>query len=199
MTFCDGGTATTCSICALFMFAGVITESAAFVIQLALDISDNVYAEIVDGRDGDAAAEQDAAVYKNVIANHGNIRTTYNLLKNVESIMTGIDTALKQRGAIRHLQVIDCINTTLVGNVANCSMPSCENPTKLCDGSFNYEYISQLEGGEYHNRTMGYLCILSRVAHTKLSHLLSPQLDVMGLTLMGMGKWTTAKISTLRN
>jgi len=86
---------------------------------------------------------------------HGNIIATHKLLLQVQTIVTGTYTGLKDKGAIRRLQVIDCINTTLVGYVDNCSKPSCENPTKLCDGSFNYEYISQLEGGEYHNRTMG--------------------------------------------
>ena len=155
------------------MLLGVITESATFGIQLALDISEQVNAEIVDGQDGDAAAEQDSAVYENVITIHGNVIATHTLLSQVRTIVSGFQTGASSR---RRLQVIDCTNTTLAGYVANCSKPSCENPTKLCDGSFNYEYISQLEGGEYHNRTMGYLCILSRAAHTKLSYLLSPQL-----------------------
>jgi len=118
----------------------------------------------VDKKDDDAAEEQDAAVYENVKTIHGNVISTHNLLKQVQAIVSGLKTSTTPR---RRLQVIDCINTTLVGYVDNCIKPSCENPTKLCDGSFNYEYISRLEGGEYHNRTMGYLCILSRVAHTK--------------------------------
>ena len=176
MSLCDAGIVTTCFSCAPLMLVGVISESATFACQLTLDMSDHVYAEIVDSKDGDAAAEQDAAVYENVITTHGNVIVTHNILKQVYTIVTGTNTGLKDKGVIRRLQVIDCINTTLAGYVDNCSKPSCENPTKLCDGSFNYEYISQLEGGEYHNRTMGCLCILSRAAHTKLSYLLSPQL-----------------------
>ncbi len=152
------------------------TEIAIFVVVLALDISEQVYAEIVDEHDDDAAKDQAAAVYENVITIHGNVYATHTLLSQVYTIVTGTNTGLKNNKVIRRLQVIDCINTTLAGYVDNCSKPSCENPTKLCDGSFNYEYISQLEGGEYHNRTMGYLCFLSRAAHTKLSYLLSPQL-----------------------
>ncbi len=176
MAVCDAGMATVCPICVYFMIVGVITESATFSVVLALDMSEHVYAEIVDGQDGDAAAEQDSAVYKNVITIHKNVYATHTLMSHVYDIVTGTNTGLKQKGFIRRLQVIDCTNTTLAGYVDNCSKPSCENPSKLCDGSFNYEYISQLEGGEYHNRTMGYLCILSRAAHTKLSYLLSPQL-----------------------
>ena len=162
-----------CPVCVPFGFLGSITENAIFAVVLALDISEHLYAEIVDGQDGDAAAEQDSAVYENVITIHGNVIATHNLLSQVQTIVSGLQTGASSR---RRLQVIDCTNTTLAGYVDNCSKPSCENPTKLCDGSFNYEYISQLEGGEYHNRTMGYLCILSRAAHTKLSYLLSPQL-----------------------
>ena len=162
-----------CPACIPFTVVNIVTETAKFAALLALDISEHVYAEMVDSQDGDAAEEQDSAVYENVITIHGNVIATHNLLKQVQIIVSGSQTGASSR---RRLQVIDCTNTTLAGYVDNCSKPSCENPTKLCDGSFNYEYISQLEGGEYHNRTMGYLCILSRAAHTKLSYLLSPQL-----------------------
>jgi hypothetical protein len=149
------------------MVLGLFTETATFALVLVMAISEHLYAEIVDGQDGDAAAEQDAAVYKNMIITHRNLGFTHNLLETVRTIVTGTDTGLRNKQVIRRLQVIDCINTTIVGYVDNCSKPSCENPTKLCDGSYNYEYISQLERGESHSRTMGFLCILSHVAHTK--------------------------------
>ena len=47
------------------------------------------------------------------------------------------------RLACYRMQVIDCTNTSL-GYFDNCGKPSCKNPMRLCDGSFNYEYISQL-------------------------------------------------------
>jgi hypothetical protein len=171
MSLCTVALVSSCPVCVPFGFLGSITENAIFAVVLALDISEHVYAEIVDGQDGDAAAEQDSAVYENVITIHGNVIATHNLLSQVRTIVSGLQTGASSR---RRLQVIDCTNTTLAGYVDNCSKPSCENPTKLCDGSFNYEYISQLEGGENHNRTIGYLCILSHVAQTKLSYLLSP-------------------------
>jgi hypothetical protein len=160
-----------CPVCMIFGIGKAIIENAKFALELAIDISEQVYKETVDSQDGDAAADQDSAVYENVITMFGNVIATHNLLSQVRTIVSGFQTGASSR---RRLQVIDCTNTTLAGYVANCSKPSCENSTKLCDGSFNYEYISQLEGGENHIRTMGYLCILSRVAHTKLSYLLSP-------------------------
>ena len=135
-----------CPVCIPFTAVDIITETAKFAILLALDISEHIYAEIVNGQNGAAAAEQESAVYENVITIHGNVIATFNLVSKVESIL-GAQTGASSR---RRLQVIDCINTTLVGYVDNCSKPSCENPTKLCNGSFNYQYISQLEGGEYH-------------------------------------------------
>ena len=152
-----------CPACIPVTAVEIITETAKFAALLALDISEHVYAEIVDSQDGDAAAEQDSAVYENVITIHGNVIATHNLLLQVQTIVSGSQTGASSR---RRLQVIDCTDTTLAGYVDNCSKPSCENPAKLCDGSFNYQYISQLAGGEYHNRTMGYLCILSCAAHT---------------------------------
>lgn len=135
-----------CPVCLPLTAVDIITETIKFAAVLALDISELLYAEIVDGQDDDAASEQDSAVYENVITIHGNVIATFNLVSKVESILGAQAGASPKR---RRLQVIDCINTTLVGYVDNCSKPSCENPTKLCDGSYNYEYISQLERGEY--------------------------------------------------
>jgi hypothetical protein len=146
MANCDVGVVTVCPVCSVPVVLGIITETLKFAAKLALDISEHVYAEIVDSQDDDAAAELDSAVYENVITIHGNVIATHNLLKQVQSIVSGAQTGASSR---RRLQVIDCTNTTLSGYVDNCSKPSCENPTKLCDGSFNYQYISQLAGGEY--------------------------------------------------
>ena len=136
-----------CGYCLIPMVLGLFTETATFALVLVMAISEHLYAEIVDGKDGDAAAEQDAAVYKNMIITHSNLGFIHTQLDNVYKIVSGSQTGASSR---RRLQVIDCINTTLAGYVDNCSKPSCENPTKLCNGSFNYQYISQLEGGEYH-------------------------------------------------
>jgi hypothetical protein len=166
MSSCDAGFFTFCPVCSIPVSFNFIATNLAFAVKVALDISEKVYEEIVDSQDSAATAEQDSAVYENVITIHGNVIAMHKNLDNVFKIVTGIDTGLKKKQVIRRLQVINCTNTTLSGYVDNCSKPSCENPTKLCDGSFNYHYISQLAGGEYHNRTMGYLCILSCAAHT---------------------------------
>ena len=73
-----------CPVCITFGIGGAITETAKFAIVLAIDISEQVYKETVDSQDGDAAADQDSAVYENVITIHGNVIATHNILKNVE-------------------------------------------------------------------------------------------------------------------
>jgi hypothetical protein len=153
MSSCDTGLVTVCQVCSIPVIFEVVTENAAFALLLAMDVSEHLYGEIVDGQDGDAAAEQDTAVYENVITIHGNILTTHNDLLKVLTIVSGMKPKID---SLRRLQLADCTNTTL-GYVDNCSKPSCENPTRFCDGSLNYGYISQLEGGEIHNRTTGYL------------------------------------------
>jgi hypothetical protein len=118
----------------------------------------------VDYQDDAATDELHSAVYENVITIHGNIITTHNMLSNVLTIVSGIKQKTDRLARCR-MQVIDCTNTSL-GYFDNCSKPSCKNPTRFCDGSFNYEYISQLEGGKNHNATMGCQCIQSCMAHT---------------------------------
>jgi hypothetical protein len=120
------------------------TEIGIFITQLASDISEQVYAEIVDGQDGDAAAEQDSAVYQNVITTHGNVIAVGQL---VEQLLTIHGVARTGGGfSRRRLLENDCISMTL----GNCTTnkPLCEDPTQLCDGSINYKYISQLKSGE---------------------------------------------------
>jgi hypothetical protein len=154
-----------CTWCSYPVLFGIVTDTVKFALGLVMAISEHLYAEIVDGKDGDAAAEQDAAVYKNVLTIHKNVIATYDQVSELKKLVLQGQTGASSNA--RRLQVIDCTNTTLSGYVDNCNKPSCENPTKLCDGSYNYEYIYQLERGESHNRTMGFFCILSRVAHTK--------------------------------
>ena len=137
-----------CLACTPVTVLDIITETAIFAAGLALDISEKVYTEIVDEQDSDTKKEQDSAVYKNVIINHGNIIAVGQL---VEQLLTIHGVARTGGGfSRRRLQEIDCISMTL----GNCTTkkPLCEDLTQLCDGSANYKYISQLKGGENDTR-----------------------------------------------
>lgn len=138
-----------CPICTVTTFYKIIIMVSILAMTLAVDISEHLYAEIVDNQDADAVEEIGSVVYQNVKTIHGNIIATFRKLGQV-SDMLGLVKAKTDRLPNRRLEVTDCINTTL-GYVNNCSKPSCETPTRFCDGSFNYQYISQLEGGENHN------------------------------------------------
>ncbi len=162
MSLCDGGMFTICQPCSLPIVFKVITGNVIFALNLAIDISEHLYAEMMDGTVGDVESERITATYENVISIHGNILTTHNDLLNVLSIVSGIKQKTDQL-ASRRMQVVDCTDTTL-GFVDKCRKPSCENPILFCDGSFNYEYISHLKGGEDHNNTeIGCLFIQSHV------------------------------------
>lgn len=144
-------------ICAGIMALKVFMELITVEFDKEIDLSEHLYTEIVDKQDDDAKDEQHSAIYDNVITIHGNILATYSLLSNVMNSVGKIQTKVNAR----RLEVIDCTSTTL-GYVDNCNKPSCEDPTRYCDGSFNYEYISRLERGEIFNRAVGhYLCFLS--------------------------------------
>ena len=49
----------------------------------------------------------------------------------------------------RRLQSDDCVDTSSGFLTAPCSEVSCQDPTRLCDRSFNYPYISSLITGKY--------------------------------------------------
>ena len=151
MSNCDFGMVSICQVCSIIVTIKSIADAAVVPLTFAVSLSELLYGEIVDGQDDAAAAEQDSAVYENVITIHGNVIQTFNQLSRVLTIVSGSPTGQSSR---RRLQVIDCINTTLGEDVDNCSKPFCDKPEKLCDGRINYEYISQRKNGENHNRKL---------------------------------------------
>ena len=148
---CVFGMINICQVCSIIVTINSIADAAVVPLTFALSLSELLYGEIVDGQDDAAAAEQDSAVYENVITIHGNVIQTFNQLSRVLTIVSGSPTGQSSR---RRLQVIDCINTTLGEDVDKCSKPFCDKPEKLCDGRINYEYISQQRKGENHNRKL---------------------------------------------
>jgi hypothetical protein len=188
MALCIISVGSFCAPCVVPSISESIMESLLFTLVLAVDVSEHVYAEIVDDQDDAAKDELHSAVYENVITIHGNIISTHKMLSNVLTIVSGIEQNTSTRR--RRMQVVDCVNTTL-GYVGDCRKPSCENPTRLCDGSFNYEYISQLEGGENHTTsTMG--CFLSSITFSSyqsiILDLFSPLAGCDGLDSDGDGQ-----------
>jgi hypothetical protein len=125
-----------------------VTKIAISAVESALGNSEQTYAEIVDSQDGDFAAEQEAAVYQNVVVIHGNVISTFTLVQQLQVMLGGIQEGLAddKDEKNRRLQLTDC-TSTVNGYILQCNKPSCEDPSRLCDGSFNYKYISQLKSG----------------------------------------------------
>lgn len=129
----------------------IILGQIAYVLSIAIDISEQTYAEIVDFQDGEFAGEQDASVYQNVVVIHGNVISTFTLVQQLKVMLGGIQDGLAndKDEKNRRLQLTDCTST--VNNyILPCNKPSCEDPTRLCDGSLNYKYISQLKSGKFY-------------------------------------------------
>ena len=96
------------------------------------------------------------SIYKNVITNHGNIITTFQATQQLKIMLGEVSDGVKEANEAlledknRRLQLEDCVNTTSAdGFKRGCNQTSCEDITKLCDGSPNYPYIATLRQGEF--------------------------------------------------
>lgn len=147
------------AICTVFLFAKVALATTINSVQLALDLSVWNYDETVTPVNEEAGEEQYTAVYENLFVINENIVTSHGDIEKILIMLNGIrsNTGVTRR----RMEVIACTNTT-DGYLDNCNKPSCENPTRLCDGSLNYDYISQLKGGETCDNTKG-CCIFKQV------------------------------------
>jgi hypothetical protein len=161
MSLCLNGLAL-CAPCAIPVILGTIATIAIFALKLAIGISDQIYKEVVEIQNAAATAAKSNSVYDNLFIINDNIATTHTAVSQILTIVAGIQPKTDLIQARRRMQVVDCTNTT-DGYLDNCNKPSCENPARLCDGSLNYAYISQLKGGENHINTMEYYCLFNHV------------------------------------
>ena len=105
------------------------------------------YKKEVEDKDAEYQTDLLESTYENVNKNHGNIITTFKQLKLVAQKLN-TDALRDFEKENRNLQLFDC-NSTVSGFKEHCDKPSCEDQTRLCDGSWNYRYIAILEGGEF--------------------------------------------------
>ncbi|KAL3778621.1 hypothetical protein ACHAW5_005068 [Stephanodiscus triporus] len=136
------GTATPC-----FLVFQVILLSLQFSKALLngelLDL-EKEYKKKVDGKNAEHQLDLLESTYENVNKNHANIITTFKQLKLVAENLNAKALEDSQREN-RFLQLRDC-ESTVSGFKEHCNKPSCEDRTRLCDGSWNYLYIATLEG-----------------------------------------------------
>jgi hypothetical protein len=105
------------------------------------------YKKEVEGKKEEYQLDLLDSTYENVIKNHGNIITTFKQLRLVAENLNAKALQDFEREN-RNLQLVDC-ESTVLGFKEQCDKPSCEDRTRLCDGSWNYRYIATLEGGEF--------------------------------------------------
>ena len=136
-----------------------------YAAELALDISQKIYDEVVDGADSNYESERQTAIYENSILNARNVITTFHATQQLKVMLgdssEGLEGIREGENDRRLLQSNSCVYTegselspectcvsTNDGFQLGCRIPSCEDPTRLCDGSYNYQYIAALLTGE---------------------------------------------------
>jgi hypothetical protein len=147
--------------CLPFKITQMLLEGLVFAITLSLDLSEVLYAELVDERDDEFRGEKINDVHANVITVNGNVISIFNTVEHLRVLLGGIQDGLAddEGETNRRLQLIDCISTAN-GYTLQCNKPSCEDPTRLCDGSFNYKHISQLKFGKFTRFSISYFIVI---------------------------------------
>ena len=135
-----------------------IVENGIFAVQLILDIFDRIYGEICTPGDdiwetSYQTARQDA-IYDNSILNARNIITTFAATQQLKVMLGDVQAGLEddreeRKGDGRRLQEENCKDFDISRGFleAPCNQTACQDSTRLCDGSYNYPYISELITG----------------------------------------------------
>jgi hypothetical protein len=129
-----------------------------YAAELSLDIAQKIYDEVVDEGDANYESERQTAIYENSILNARNVITTFHATQQLKVMLGDISEGLEgiredENGRRLQTQCSElspectCVSTN-DGFQLGCSIPSCEDPTRLCDGSYNYQYIATLLTGE---------------------------------------------------
>jgi hypothetical protein len=146
----DGIPGAAATACTPMTFAKAVADGFIYAITLSLDLSEVLYAELVDERDDEFRGEKINDVHANVITVNGNVISIFNTVEHLMVLLGGIQDGLAddEGETNRRLQLIDCISTAN-GYTLQCNKPSCEDESRLCDGSVNYKYISQQKFGKF--------------------------------------------------
>ena len=136
----------------------VVFPVLIYAVELSLDIAQKIYDEVVDGGNANYESERQTAIYENSILNARNVITTFHATQQLKVMLGDISEGLEgiredENGRRLQTQCSElspectCVSTN-DGFQLGCSIPSCEDPTRLCDGSYNYQYIATLLTGE---------------------------------------------------
>lgn len=147
------------AVCIPHKIAMNIANGFIYAITLSLDLSEVLYAELVDERDDEFRGEKINDVHANVITVNGNVISIFNTVEHLRVLLGGIQDGLAndEGETNRRLQSIDCISTAN-GYTLQCNKPSCEDQKRLCDGSVNYMHISQEKYGKFTRFSIIFYC-----------------------------------------
>ena len=139
-----------------------------FAAETVLDVADRAYNEVCEPNGAIwetnyQEARQDA-IYNNAITNGRNIITTFAATQQLKvmlgDVQAGLEADREERDDQgRRLQSDDCVDTPSGFLTAPCSEVTCQDPARLCDGSYNYPYISGLVTGKCTLFLIFILCI----------------------------------------
>ena len=64
-------------------------------------------------------------------------------------ISDGIADLAEEEDERRQRMLVECVSTAN-GYFRDCTSPSCEDPARFCDGTFNYPYVGEFSSIEAH-------------------------------------------------
>jgi len=127
-------------------------EIFLFVLRCAIRLSEGIYHEVITVKEGIYGDDRLASIYENGITTHSNVVTTFAATQQLKimlgEISEGIQNLEEELSEDEQRRLTDCKDTTEFGFVTPCSKVSCEDRTRFCDGSFNFQYVASLRGGE---------------------------------------------------
>ena len=97
----------------------------------------------------DYGDDRRVSIYENVITLHGNIIASFYATQELKVLLGEFSEAIaeEEEEEDRRRRLSDCVSTAQ-GYSTDCSTVSCEDPTRMCDGSINFPYVASLKGGE---------------------------------------------------
>jgi len=132
-------------------------QIALDIATIAADVADRAYNEKCEPNgavwETNYQEIRQDAIYNNVITNARNIITTFAATQQLKvmlgDVQAGLEADREERDDQgRRLQSDDCVDTPRGFLTAPCSEVTCQDPARLCDGSYNYPYISGLVTGK---------------------------------------------------
>ena len=150
------------------LFLTVSVNLLLFLAEKFVVVMQKIYDEVVGGQNAAFAGARSTAIYENSVLNARNIITTFYATQQLKVMLGEISDGLEgdqevrddrrrlvEKKECKYTEESDldsectCVLTEEYGFQRGCNITSCEDRTRVCDGAFNYPYISKLLTGEF--------------------------------------------------